>query len=199
LNFNSGRIIDLDENKQNLSSSSSLINQYCPTSNTSSFIDDKRAISNNKINVNIYYPEPDKANVYNLNSNNFDFHAKSVDFTNMPPKLNLTATNGFSKMMPPNIYPFPNTNRNLYPYHISKNNQNFYVPYNFNSEQMKNYQSYYDNPQMNNFRPLNNDIILIENIFLYIRDQNGCRIIQKKIEEKNKEFLFKFYEKVKER
>jgi hypothetical protein len=41
-------------------------------------------------------------------------------------------------------------------------------------------------------------MVLVENVFLYIRDQNGCRILQKKIEEKNKEFLFKFYEKVTE-
>jgi len=81
---------------------------------------------------------------------------------------------------------------------MPKNNQNYYIPYSFNSEQATNYPVYYDNLNSNNFRPINNDMVLVENVFLYIRDQNGCRILQKKIEEKNKEFLFKFYEKVTE-
>lgn len=196
IHFNSVRIIDIDENKQTLSSSSSLINQFCPTSNTSSFTDEKKNISNKKLNCNKYYQDPEKINNHNLNRNNFDFHANSVDFTNIPPKLNHTVTNGYTKNLPPNIYPVQNTNRNFLPYTVPKNNPNYYMPFSFNSEQVTNYPIYYENFNLNNFRPLNNDMVLVENIFLYVRDQNGCRILQKKIEEKNKEFLFKFYEKV---
>jgi hypothetical protein len=91
----------------------------------------------------------------------------------------------------------PNTNKNIYTYPITKNNPNYFLPYSYVSEQMNNPNpGYYENSNGNNYRPFNNDMILIENLFLYIRDQNGCRIIQKKIEEKNKEFLYKFYEKV---
>ena len=198
VNFNSHRIIDLDENKNTLSSSS-LLNQMCPTSNCSSFTEDKRAISNNKINSVKNIPEMEKANMYNINCNNnfADFHAKSVDFTNIPSKLNLTATNGYTKMSNPNNYPIPTVNRNYFPFNISKNNPNYCIPMIFTTEQMNNYQTYLDSSQLNNnYRSLNDDNFLIEKLFMYIRDQNGCRIIQKKIEEKNKEFLDKFYEKV---
>ena len=123
-----------------------------------------------------------------------DFHAKSVDFTNIPSKLNLTA--GSSNLFPQNYYPNPNINNNNYQHHISKNNPNYYYPSSLTSEQINNYNNYYENVQNNNFRHVNNDKLLIDNIFLYIRDQNGCRIIQKKIEEKNKEFLSYFFEKV---
>lgn len=179
-----------------MSSSSSLINQFCPTSNTSSFADEKKNITNKKLNSNKYYHDPEKFNNHNMHVRNFDFHANSVDFTNIPPKLNLTVSNGYTKNIPPMLYPVPNSNRNYYPYGVQKNNPNFCIPYSFNSEQVTNYPVYYDNFNLNNFRPMNNDMVLIENIFLYVRDQNGCRILQKKLEEKNKEFLFKFYEKV---
>ena len=170
----------------------------CPTSNCSSFTDDKRAMSNNKFNINKNFPDVEKANLYNVNCNNFvDFHAKSVDFTNIPSKLNLTATNGFTKIINTNNYPITNENRNYFPYNISKNNPNYFPPYSFTSEQINNYQTYMESAQLNsNFRPLNEEHFLIEKLFMYIRDQNGCRIIQKKIEEKNREFLNKFYEKV---
>lgn len=187
----------MDENKQTLSSSSSLLNQFCPTSNCSSFTDEKRAptpINNKFANIKTFQ-ETNKFQFQNIPTT-FDFHAKSVDFTNVPSKLNLTA-NGYPKVVNPSFYPpVTNSNKNIYTYPISKNNQPYYFPYNFSGEQINNYtQNYYENPNGINQRQIHNDLILIDNLPLYIRDQNGCRIIQKKIEEKNKEFLFKFYEK----
>ena len=100
-------------------------------------------------------------------------------------------------MSNPNNYPIPTVNRNYFPFNISKNNPNYCIPMIFTTEQMNNYQTYLDSSQLNNnYRSLNDDNFLIEKLFMYIRDQNGCRIIHKKIEEKNKEFLDKFYEKV---
>lgn len=37
---------------------------------------------------------------------------------------------------------------------------------------------------------------LPDNFFVYLKDQNGCRLIQKKIEQKNYDFIMIFYEKV---
>jgi len=65
------------------------------------------------------------------------------------------------------------------------------VPYNYENMQQP---IFYENQQ--HFRTMSNDQALIENVFLYIRDQQGCRVLQKKIEERNKDFLYKFYEKV---
>jgi len=42
----------------------------------------------------------------------------------------------------------------------------------------------------------NDEKNIIDNLLLLIKDQNGCRIIQKKLEEKNPEFMMKFYERV---
>jgi len=43
----------------------------------------------------------------------------------------------------------------------------------------------------------NDEKTIIDNLLILIKDQNGCRIIQKKLEEKNPEFMIKFFEKVK--
>jgi hypothetical protein len=46
------------------------------------------------------------------------------------------------------------------------------------------------------FNP-NDDKSVLDNLMILIKDQNGCRMIQKKLEEKKEDFLHKFFEKVK--
>jgi hypothetical protein len=47
------------------------------------------------------------------------------------------------------------------------------------------------------FNSLNNDNGMLDNLALFIKDQNGCRMIQKKFEERNLNFMARFFEKVK--
>lgn len=42
----------------------------------------------------------------------------------------------------------------------------------------------------------NDEKNIIDNLLILIKDQNGCRILQKKLEEKNHDFMIKFFEKV---
>jgi hypothetical protein len=42
----------------------------------------------------------------------------------------------------------------------------------------------------------NDEKNILENLMLFVKDQNGCKLIQKKLEEKNNDFLSKFFEKV---
>lgn len=42
----------------------------------------------------------------------------------------------------------------------------------------------------------NDEKNIIDNLLILIKDQNGCKIIQKKLEEKNPEFMMKFFERV---
>lgn len=46
------------------------------------------------------------------------------------------------------------------------------------------------------FNP-NEDKSVLDNLLILIKDQNGCRMIQKKLEEKKEDFITKFYEKTK--
>jgi hypothetical protein len=46
------------------------------------------------------------------------------------------------------------------------------------------------------FNLLNDEKYLMDNILILLKDQNGCRLVQKKIEEKNNEFILQFFEKV---
>lgn len=166
----------------------------CPTSHESSFIDERKPPSTTQL-----YRLPPEHILSNKNTaQNNDFHAKSVDFTNNPNKL--YSTNPNSNHMNQNIFLHratfqPNSGRrnfNIFPYNqvidTINNNPQFY----------KFYETAHQNyPPNNYFRTEDPDKkVLIDQIYLYIRDQNGCRILQKKIEEKNEEFLYKFYEKV---
>jgi hypothetical protein len=46
------------------------------------------------------------------------------------------------------------------------------------------------------FNP-NEDKSVLDNVMILIKDQNGCRMIQKKLEEKKEDFLHKFFDKIK--
>jgi hypothetical protein len=46
------------------------------------------------------------------------------------------------------------------------------------------------------FNP-NEDKSVLDNLLILIKDQNGCRMIQRKLEEKREDFISKFFEKIK--
>jgi len=142
-----------------------------------------------------------------------DLHARSVDFTNKSPlKVNLNC--GFPNYLSLNQY----ANISEYDQSIT-NNSNHNIKYNPNYKTPNNitpypvcqdnnmyYKGYFEN--YNNLNNLNKNIIcpikfnpnddknILDNLLVLIKDQNGCRLIQKKLEEKKEEFYIKFYEKV---
>jgi hypothetical protein len=71
---------------------------------------------------------------------------------------------------------------------------------NFNTNNIPN--NVCNNPILNNnICGLNNNIVLddkyiLENILVLLKDQNGCRLIQKKIEERGSEFIYPIFEKI---
>lgn len=117
-----------------------------------------------------------------------------------------------------NISPFNSTNYNtirnsqnfLTPKNISINNlnPNLYSAYSFCLDNMY-YKNYGDinnvhmiNKTINTINPPikfnpNDDKAVLDNLLILTKDQNGCRMIQKKFEEKKEEFMAKFYEKIK--
>ena len=77
-------------------------------------------------------------------------------------------------------------------------------PWQFNQEMKENINNR-SISQMNNYN-LNNlfnyqseEAYLLENVDKLIKDQSGCRILQKKLNEKNSDFLILFYEKIKDK
>lgn len=168
----------------------------CPTSHESSLIEERKPPSSTQL---YKVPPENTLSTKQLNQNN-DFHAKSVDFSNNPNKLH--STNHASTQFL-NQNPFihratlqPNSGRrnfNIFPYNQAID------PFVYNPHIYKYYEiAQQQHPAPNHyFRSEDPEKkVLIDQIYLYIRDQNGCRILQKKIEEKNAEFLSKFYEKV---
>jgi hypothetical protein len=159
------------------------------------------------------------SNISNSNNHNVnDLHAKSVDLTNQSPlKLNnynsssyvypnnqfINADYDFSHSMHGNI----NMNRNyITPRNFMSTNP--MAPYSFCSDNNVYYKGYLENMNNNSanksnisnicpikFNP-NDDKSVIDNVMILIKDQNGCRMIQKKLEEKKDDFLLKFFEKV---
>jgi hypothetical protein len=124
-------------------------------------------------------------------SNPNDIHARSVDHTNqLPYKLNGSR----------NQYPgYNQTGVNYNNYMFSLDNNNFvtnnpYMAYSFCGAD-KNNPAYFNKMPMN-MKPINDEKAMIDNIMVLIKDQNGCRMLQRKFEEKKVEFLFKFYERV---
>ena len=47
-----------------------------------------------------------------------------------------------------------------------------------------------------NFNYSNEEKYILDNALIFAKDTTGCRIVQKKLEEKKKDFSIKFFEKV---
>ncbi len=105
----------------------------------------------------------------NSSSLNFNLHAKSVDLTN-PSPLKLAQSVYHNKM---NYYPFFEND-------LIRNNYQYSFCNNLGKAQMK-----------------PDDKAILDNLFILMKDQNGCRMLQRKFEEKNLVFFIKFFEKVK--
>jgi hypothetical protein len=132
-------------------------------------------------------PNPVKS-VSNLNNNsvnncpfNFDIHARSFDYNSINQNNLLHQRFYFNSInTEPYYHAVQCTNHNYSP-------QLIFNP--FNQTQISNF----DNQ---NRQYCDEKFIILEKLFFYIRDQNGCRTIQRKFEEKNKDFIDKFYDKV---
>lgn len=155
------------------------------TSNGSSLLDEKKYLikkEQNMVNNNLC-----------VNSQNITCGDKS--YTSSILNTNMSYTNSLdqSSMFKNNnqLITIPRNFNNQYgTYNICHDNNYFYK----NNIQMYEYKSN-QKPQFKiNF---NDEKNIIDNLFIIIKDQNGCKLIQKKLEEKVPEFLTKFFEKVK--
>jgi hypothetical protein len=188
-----------------------VINQKMLTSNNNNINmgNNNYVLSNTLNNNNIM------GNTITTDSNvsNSNLHAKSVDFTNKSPfKIGIKSNNGLPNY--PSLNQFPNqadyeqnimntSNQNNMFNYPSGNNM---APYSFCHDNNLYYKGYFENfsginnINKNNICPIkfnpNDDRNILDNILVLTKDQNGCRLIQKKLEEKREEFLTKFYEKV---
>ncbi len=104
----------------------------------------------------------------NSSSLNFNLHAKSLDLTN-PSPLKLAQSVYHNKM---NYYPYLENE-------LFRNNYQYSFCNNFAKPPIK-----------------PDDKAILDNLFMLMKDQNGCRMLQRKFEEKNIDFFTKFYEKV---
>ena len=117
--------------------------------------------------------------------NQNDIHAKSVDLSNQSP-FNLTHSVYHNKYNNYNFYQLINDES----YKTVLNNQ--YLGYSFCNDNMINNYNYLKYP----FQIKPDDKALLDNLMFLIKDQNGCRVLQKKFEERRLEFFKKFYDKV---
>ena len=191
--------MDIDD--RNTLNSSSFLNHHFPTSLESSFIDDKKIESATNICRN-----NDIIRSTHHFYNTFDNHAKSVDFSNTQNKLLFSnGFNKYTKVINENIIPNENQlNKAFILQNLGRNQQNSFYPYLYSIDPLIYNPQIYTFNDSQNQKHLNNlynseeieKKILLDQIYLYFRDQNGCRILQKNIEEKNQDFLTIFYEKV---
>lgn len=197
---------------------------YATTSNGSSFLDDKKLLllkdqnminSNNNNNNPMMNPNNitccDRSYLSNQNINLS--HAKSLDLNSNQSPYRLSNA-GFNQNFIPQKF-ITNTNIHSFghfnPFELEqgmlgnfpRNYQNHYGTYSFCYDSnyfYKNSIPFFDYkcpqaPQQFKMN-YNDEKNIIDNLLILIKDQNGCRIIQKKIEEKNPEFMMKFFEKV---
>jgi hypothetical protein len=101
----------------------------------------------------------------------------------------------------------PKNFMNPYPYSFCLDNtlnMNMYKNYVQESANRSNIINTNINPTLKSFMPpvatrfnLNEDKSVLDNLLVLIKDQNGCRMIQKKLEEKKEDFLKSFFDKIK--
>jgi len=151
----------------------------------------------NNFSNNILHP---KINMYHFKNDCCQF-SKSYDME----ENNTPHHKFFHSNMPQNINNQNNT-YNMIPntpifnhFHINNNNN---PNLNLNSICNKKNKTKNKNKKINQFNINNNETenievnYLIENIQQFLIDQNGCRLLQKKIEEKNYDLINSFFEKI---
>jgi hypothetical protein len=169
------------------SSSSSLTNQNLGTSNCSSMNEEKR----------LFIPKNLNSNSTNNNFISNEFHNSHDLISGSTYRVSYNSVNNTHISNKINMFPFVeiDPNQNFPP-------KGFFNPYAYsfcsefipaNSNFSKDYKHFL--PPMR-FNP-NEDKTVLDNLLILIKDQNGCRMIQKKLEEKKGEFISKFFEKIK--
>jgi hypothetical protein len=143
------------------------------------------------------------------------FHANSVDFTNASP-FRANHNNNLNKIITTNMANHaystyesdPNINLMTHPNYVNPYaysfclENNVYKNYLIDSGKGINFNTNSNSNKVNlpippvRFNP-SEDKSVLDNLMILIKDQNGCRMIQKKLEERKEEFIKKFYEKIK--
>jgi len=204
-----------EENKQkNLNNFDKKIIQTVPTGNNNN---GKNLLRSSTFNTGIILGNTVHTDSNISNSNNYqtnDLHAKSVEFTNKSPLQISKNSNGvFPNYMSLNQYvnngDFDQSNTNTIHNNMFNGNfksQNNMAQYSICQDNNVYYKGYYENYNnlnkihSNNICPIkfnpNDDKNILDNVLILIKDQNGCRLIQKKLEDRREDFLLKFYEKV---
>jgi hypothetical protein len=172
---------DLKNLNTGQSFSSIATNVNCGTSNGSSFLDEKKKLllttKGGCVNNNIAKCESSTV------SNGTDIHAKSVDLSNQMPFKTQNEINCYNSVM--------------YSHDGNPYTNNPYLAYSFCNANNKTNIAYMNNKIPINMRfPLNDEKAIIDNVMVLIKDQNGCRMLQRKFEERKADFLAKFYERV---
>lgn len=190
---------DTEESKiLNTNSCSSMINNinFTTTSNGSSLLDEKKYFMKKD-------PQNQNQNIPTGNNNLFvnsqiltcgdksytsSIHNNNISYTNSLDQSQFKNNNYVN-----NLQRNFNINNQFGNYNMCHDNNYFYK----NNMQMYEYKSNNQKPQFKINLNLNDEKNIIDNLILITKDQNGCKLIQKKIEEKNSEFLNKFFDKVK--
>jgi hypothetical protein len=185
--------VDTEESKiLNTNSSSSMINNinFNTTSNGSSLLDEKKYFMKKEQNQNIVNNNNLIVNSQNLGmdkSYTSSIHNANMSYTNSLDQSAHFKNNNYTGA----VGPLPrNYNAQFGTYNMCHDNNYFYKN---NMPQMYEYKS---NPKPQFKMNFNDEKNIIDNLVLIIKDQNGCKLIQKKLEEKNNEFMCKFFDKV---
>jgi hypothetical protein len=129
----------------------------------------------------------------------------SSNFSTSPTKRYLNPNNFSQVSSQPGLLSF---NNNLYPdsrRNSSEFNPNFLNAVrdlvgrsaNQNSKSQRNSRDFTNIPCFNfQFNNILDDKYILDNLLILLKDQNGCRLIQKKIEEKPNEFILPLFEKM---
>lgn len=153
------------------------------TSNGSSILDEKKLLMQKEKNLTINNPL--------INSQNLTCGDKSYTSSihnNMSYTNSLDQSSQFKNNYITNV---PRNYNNQYATFNKCHDNNYF----YKNKLMPSYE--YKNNQKPQFKiNFNDEKNILENLILIIKDQNGCKLIQKKLEEKNQDFLTKFFEKV---
>lgn len=163
---------------------------YPEQSNENSDVSFSNKSSTSQINLSASQSKNSKNNqnfnlIHNFNNqtnqiSHFNLNAMNQNYL-IPQNLKASRHNSLDfTNMPQNLSNFP-TNNNIVS--MENNLKKLFTINNLNI-------------QHNFYNLLNDEKYLLDNILILLKDQNGCRLIQKKIEEKNLDFISNFFEKI---
>lgn len=138
-------------------------------------------------------------NINNVNNINMPSYKKS----SFPVKVNNNMPFNSSNLFTNNNINYSNQSfkpvlgrHGQHSFSIEPWNYNYYLKDNINNRSI----SQINNKNLSNLMSVQSEeLYIVENVDKLLKDQNGCRILQKKLDEKNSEFIYVFYERVKDK